>query len=122
MKRGFMAVKKGTKEKSIVDVMREQVERINKENPIIQSRWYVVEVTPSKRYSYDNGHGGAEYDWTDEKVRRVSPYFECDGQCYEWAEMYDPDEGNTFEIYREDYRRTVTEKWWPANRVAKIAN
>jgi hypothetical protein len=111
-----MAVKKGTKEKSIMDTMREQAERIEKQNPIVATVFYVDEVTPG----YNTG-GYYDQDIPEER-RQVSPSFECDGQCYEWIDMHDPDKGNYFEIMKRHKRRTITERWWLPTRVASFRN
>lgn len=111
-----MTTKKGSKGPSIMDMMRNQAEEIEKKNPVIATRFYVDEVTPG----YNTG---GYYDQDIPEARRVvSPYFECDGQCYEWIDEHDPDKGNYFEIMKVQKRRTVIERWWPAHRVARIDN
>lgn len=51
------------------------IEKRKQESPIIETKYYVVEITPSKRYSYDNGHGQAEWDWTRATSKAVSGEF-----------------------------------------------
>lgn len=111
-----MATKKGSKGPSIMDMMRKQAEEIDKKNPIIATAFYVDEVTPG----YNTG-GYYDQDIPEER-RRVSPFYGCDGQCYEWVDMHDPENGNHFEIMKQHKRRTVTERWWDAHRVAVIDN
>lgn len=97
-----------------LDRVLDDVERCN---PIIETRFYVVEVTPSHRYSYDNGHGGAEYDWTDEKQEKVSPYFRTKKGAVNWMNDHVPDEGKTLAVMKQNKRRTIEEKWWSSTKV-----
>lgn len=50
--------------------LEEQARRINEEQPIIDTKYYVVEIIPSKRYSdeYENG-------WTKQDAIVVGGYF-----------------------------------------------
>lgn len=78
---------------------------------LIREEWYVSEVTPSKIYSYDNGHGQAEYDWTKRKSERVSEYFSSEKEAQKYIDDHVPDDGNTLVINKGSlYRRTV-EEW-----------
>jgi len=89
----------------------DMLDNYEKTHPIVKSIWFAVEITPPHRYSYDNGHGGAEYDWTDQKVVKVSPDFDCSGLAHEWIDMHEPDEGKSLEVYRQDLRETTIRRW-----------
>lgn len=112
-----MVRRKGEKEESVIDRLEKQSKSIDERHPVVETRWYVCEVTPSKRYSYDDGHGGVEYAWMDERVVRVSNYFDCDGLAYEYVDAHEPDPGNELRIYKQEKRRTTTEKWWSPNPI-----
>lgn len=89
----------------------DQLNEYEKMNPIVRSIWFVCEVTPSYQYSYDNGHGQAEYDWEPEKADKVSPDFDCSGLAHEWIDDHVPDEGKSLRVYRQDLRETTTRSW-----------
>jgi hypothetical protein len=86
-------------------------------NPVIETRWYVVEVTPRHRYSYGNGHGGVEYDWSDEVETKVSPYFRTKKSAAKWMDEHEADPGKSLAIMKQNKRRTITEKWWSPTRI-----
>lgn len=111
-----MATKKGTKEPSIMDAILAHEKEMKERHPLIATAFFVDEVTPG----YNTG-GYYDQDIPEER-RTVSPYFESDGQCYEWIDMHDPDKGNHFEIMKSEKRRTVTERWWGPYRVAKLSD
>lgn len=90
---------------------------IDRRNPIIETRYYVVEVTPSKRYNQGNGHGGYEAAWTNETVDKVSPYFRTKRAAVKWMSEHEPDEGKTLAVMRQHLRRTITEKWWSPHKL-----
>jgi hypothetical protein len=78
----------------------------------VTSRWYVVEITPSKSYRRGDGHGGTEIDWTREKVVRRSAYFNLKSQAQAFLDKYEPDEGSTLKIREDKLYRTVVETWY----------
>lgn len=76
------------------------------------SRFYIVEIVPSKRYSYDNGHGGAEYGWTSRQDIRQPYKFETRKDAQKFLDEHEPDEGNRLEIREEKLYRKTVEKWY----------
>jgi hypothetical protein len=103
-------VKKKNEKNWLQSLLDEHEER-KKNSPIITSKFYVVEVTPSRRYSYDDGHGRAEYDWTGEREEVVSPVFQHRKQAEEWLDEHEPDEGNSLVIRRENLREFTERRW-----------
>lgn len=73
--------------------------------PVIDERWYVVEVTP--RRCVDR-HWDS---WEEQKIRIASPYFDVEEKLDRWLEKYEPDTGNTFSR-RHEYLREFTERRW----------
>lgn len=90
---------------------------IERRNPVIETRFYVVEVTPSHRYSVGDGHGGTDYEWSDEVNTKVSPYFKTKKSAVKWMGDHVPDEGKTLAVMKQNKRRTIEEKWWSSTKV-----
>lgn len=93
--------------------LTEELERIEqRRGEYIRSRYYVIEITPSKRYDRGNGHGGSEYAWSREKRNKVSEYFTSKPQAQDFLDMHEPDEGKTLAIVEEKLYRKMVEKWY----------
>lgn len=90
---------------------------IERRHPIIETRFYVVEVTPRVRYNRGDGHGGTDYEWTDEVNTKVSPYFKTKKGAVNWMNDHVPDEGKTLSVMKQNKRRTIEEKWWSSTKV-----
>lgn len=99
-------------EKSMRDFLAEELERFEARNPVIATRWYVVEVTPSVDYWHDDGHGGAEKGWLEPIIKRVSEFMDTQKEATDWLLDHEPDEGSTLEVRFQHKRRTITERWW----------
>jgi hypothetical protein len=91
---------------NIVESLNERGRRLDRDNPIIATRYYVVEVTP--------GYTEWGYDGRDIPEKRVivSPYFSDKQDALDWFSEHEPEEGNRLEIVRQYKRRTVIERWW----------
>jgi hypothetical protein len=99
-------------EPTMLESLKEQADRIRDSwGTPISERYHVIEIEPPRRYSYDNGHGGTEYDWTPYKRTRVSPYFNTEQECMNWMEEYEPDKGNTFEVKKEVLYERIVREW-----------
>jgi hypothetical protein len=96
---------------SILDSIKEQAQRIEEENPIIQTRYFVEEVTPSYRW-----HDGYDYEWIREQRCKVSPYFDSKREANKWLSDHLPDDGKRLEVMKQHLRRTVSERWWGSSR------
>ena len=92
--------------KNILDILQEQHEEFERESPILATRYFVVEVTPSFRH-WD----GYDYSWTKEQRLRVSKYFDTEQECRDWMEKYNPDKGNYFAVSKENLREYKHRKW-----------
>ncbi len=104
-----MVKRKGKDEKGWLQEALEDARR--RRGDYIKSRYYVVEITPPRRYSYGDGHGGWEYDWTNTHEVRVSQYYERKEDADRFIEEHDPDQGKSLAIRKNElYRRTV-EEW-----------
>lgn len=90
---------------------------VERRNPIIETRYFVVEITPSRREDVGDGHGGIEYQWSTEKQDRVSPYFRTKKSAVKWMDEHVPDDGKSLRVMKQNKRRTITEKWWSATKV-----
>jgi len=88
-----------------MDALREQSEDFNKRNPIVDQRWYVVEITPA----YNTG-GYYDQD-IPEKREIVSSYFDNPKDADEWLTRHEPDDGKTLKIIRDNKRRFTHERW-----------
>lgn len=90
-----------------------QAEDFERDHPVVDTRYYVVEITPSTREAIYNGdgHGGTTYEWTGVSEKRVSNYCANKKVAQEWMDKHEPDEGKTLTV-REDKLRVFTEKRW----------
>lgn len=93
------------------DWLKNYLDKYDQENPIIDTRYYVVEVTPSEMYYRGDGHGGSEPCWTKQTEVRVSKYSQSKEACEKFIEEHEPDKGKELKIRTEHKRRTVTERW-----------
>lgn len=84
---------------SMRDWLQAETERIDREQPILETRYYVVEVTPRRRESdeYDNY-------WTKRVVNRVSGYADSEEGLDPFFEKFKPSEGNHFEVHSQNLR------------------
>lgn len=89
------------------------LDRFDKEHPIVDTRYYVVEVTPgcTIRIANGDGHGGPTYEWESAKDQRVSEYTNDIEKAQRFVDEHDPDPGKTLEIRTEHKRQYVTERW-----------
>jgi len=78
---------------------------IDEQFPIVETRYYVVEVTPA--YT-EMGYDGRNIP---EEIRIVSPFFEEHQDALDWFCEHEPDEGKTLRIDKQHKRRITTEKW-----------
>lgn len=88
------------KQKTHAEKLAEHAERIDREQPIIRSRWYVVEQTPSVCISDEYGDR-----WTDVRIRQVSGYYNSREGAVAWIEHMEPEKGNHFTIGRDNLRQ-----------------
>lgn len=88
------------------DWLKESMERIDRDHPIVDTRYYVVEIRPPyiTDYAYDT--------WSEKQVTVVSPYFKTKEEALDWFSEHEPDAGNTLKVITQHKRRTVTEAWW----------
>jgi hypothetical protein len=89
------------------DIIREMLDDFEERNPIIDTRYYVSEITPAYRWS-------DEYDdyWEHASSKVVSPFFTTEQEAEEWMGQHVPDEGKTLAVYKQYKRRTIIERWW----------
>ena len=92
--------------KSILTVLREQAEELERMSPVLRTRWYVVEHTPARRY-----HDGYDYTWGRESNQVVSPYFDSESDAETWVDKHEPDEGSTLIIKSQNLREFKYKKW-----------
>lgn len=86
------------------DYLKEEIERIDRERPIVESRWYVLEIVPGYQ---ESGYYG---QWVSSTARRVSEYFYDRDEVDEWLETHEPDNPkNSFRVKQENKRRI--EQW-----------
>ena len=102
---------KGETKKNWLESYEEELTERRKKNPIITTRWFVVEITPPVRYATGDGHGGTDWDWTYESREVVSPMFQHEYQVKAWVEQHEPDDGKKLEINRENLREFTERKW-----------
>jgi hypothetical protein len=98
-------------EKSTRDWLTEHLEEIKENRPVIDTRWFVVEITPAYRTRVGDGHGGSDLEWVSESSKIVSPYFKSKDKAKGWMNKHEPDEGKTLEIKRENLRRRTIDEW-----------
>lgn len=94
-----MAREKETRKKSPGQWLRDCLDDIDERSPVIRSRYCVIEITPSKRYSDEYQDG-----WTDQKQRQVSDWKNSEEELQPFLDKFQPDEGNTFAIRKENLR------------------
>lgn len=101
--------KKGTP----TDWLREILDDVeSRRGEYVKSRFYVVEVTPPKRYYRGDGHGGSELDWTSGKTHIVSGYFPNKTKAEAFKDEHEPDDGNRLEVRQDKLYRRVVEEWF----------
>ena len=91
---------------NIFDWLREQAEELERESPVLRTRWYVIEHTPQRRY-----HDGYDYTWSRESNVVVSPYFNTEADAVTWKDNHEPDEGKELRIKSENLREYKYKKW-----------
>lgn len=84
----------------------EDIARINEEHKIIDTRYYVAEITDAHET------GGYYSQSIAEKREVVSPYYSTKGEAQEWLDKHEPDPGKRLKLVTQYKRRTVTERWW----------
>ncbi len=94
------------------DWLKDSLDRIDRENPIVATRYFVVEITPTERYERGNGHGGYDWEFTGMTENTVSPYYDKKADATKWMNAHEPDDGKTLAVRKQNKRRTVTERWW----------
>lgn len=100
-------------EPNIWDFMRESAERYDREHPIIDTRYFVVETTPMHTIRIPNGdgHGGSTYEDIPKTSVRVSDYTKDKEACQKFIDDHEPDEGKVLEISYEHLREHTTRTW-----------
>lgn len=89
----------------------EEHEKRKRDNPIIKTVWYVVEITPSYRYATGDGHGGTDYEWSNTREDRVSPEFDTRKDAEAWMNEHEPDHGKILKIDSVNLRRFTEDRW-----------
>lgn len=93
-------------QKSIVDILREASEKLDRESPVLATRWFVVEVTPAQKF-YD----GYDYVWSDKREDRVSKFLDSEGAALRFIDAHEPDDGNTLEVRHQNLREYKHKRW-----------
>ncbi len=86
-----------------INHMREEREKLNRESPVLDVRWFVLEKSRVWTDEYDSDHGG--------KTRIVSIYFKTKEGAQKFIEEYEPDKGGTFSIASENLREYKEQRW-----------
>lgn len=94
-----MAREKEAEKSSPGDWLRQHLKDLDESQPVIRSRYCVIEVTPSKRYSDEYQDG-----WTQQKQKQVSDWKDTKEELQSFLDKFEPDEGNTFAIRKENLR------------------
>jgi hypothetical protein len=94
-----------------MDWLREDAERRKREQPVIKTRWFVVEHTPSRRFATGDGHGGTDYEWTHATYKVVSDYFDNVKDAMSWMDRHEADKGKTLEVKFQNLRRKTVDQW-----------
>lgn len=94
------------KEKNILEILQEQSRDYNERYPVRDTRWYVVEHTPARRY-----HDGYDYTFSNASNKVVSPYFKTKEAAEEWETHHVADEGKELRIKRQHLRRIWYDRW-----------
>lgn len=107
-----MVSKKGeNKEKK--DWLREELERINKDNPVIDTYWSVEEVTPG----YNTG-GYYDQD-IPESFETVADRFETEEDAFAWMNEHEADEGKYLAVRKHTAREYTTKHWFSVRMLKK---
>lgn len=85
--------------------MREELDRLKTERPIVDTRWYVIEITPA----YNTG-GYYDQDIPEKRVR-VSEYFKSREKAVKWLNEHDPDKGNELKVAKQNLREWTVREW-----------
>jgi hypothetical protein len=108
---------KGTGEFNFAEELRKTMDRINEDHPVIETRYFVYEIKPPGRYTYDNGHGQAEYDWEGERVvDKMGPYTSR-FNAREVMDKLEPESGNRLAIMKQELRAEKP-RWWSPKEVS----
>ena len=97
---------KPKRDQNIFQMLREQAEEFNRVSPILETRYYVVEHTPARRYN-----DGYDYTWSSESNRKVSPYFKTKEDAQKWLDRHEPDEGSELRIHHQNLREYRYRQW-----------
>lgn len=92
--------------KSILQTLREQAEEFNRVSPVLETRYYVIEHTPARRY-----HDGYDYTWGRESNRKVSPFFKTFEEAQDWMDAHEADEGSELRINHQNLREYKYRRW-----------
>lgn len=92
--------------RSFVEELRRQAEELERESPVLETRWFVVEVTPARRF-YD----GYDYVWSDESAARVSKFFNSEDEAQKFMDQHEPDDGNALEVRHQNLREYKHKRW-----------
>lgn len=100
-------VRKKEARKRLSEVLREQSRRYDEQNPIVETRYVVTEVTPPQfiHSEYDEG------DWMPKRVTVVPLIFETREDAEQWLGQYVPDDGKTLEVRKYIKRKHVYYDW-----------
>ena len=93
-------------EPSLLEFMRAQNEKFERESPVLATRWYVIEHTPARRE-----HDGYDHIWTRDSNVVVSPYFENEEEAVAWMEAHVADEGKELKIKHQNLREFRYRQW-----------
>lgn len=100
-------VREKESKRSLADALREQLTRYNEQNPIVETKYVVVEITPSRfiHSEYDDG------DWTTQGIDIVSPMFDSPETAEEWMGRHMPDDGKTLKVNKYVKRKHTYYDW-----------
>lgn len=102
---------KAKNEISWLQALEDEHEARKRNNPVIRTRYYVVEITPAYRYATGDGHGGTDYEWKPKQEVIVSNEYNTKEEAKDWMDRHEPDEGKTLEIRYENLRRFTEDRW-----------
>lgn len=88
--------------------MRDEFERINRDHPVVATRYYVAEITPAYSGRQGDGHGGSERVFYAAESRMVSPHFYKELEdAQAWMDAHEPDDGKELKVYKQTGRQYI---------------
>lgn len=103
--RGNMAVRKSSNSarQDFMQYLKEEVERLDLESPILATQWFVEEESCIWKDEYGYNQGG------ERKI--VSKYFDTESEAIQFTKDYDPDPGGNFYIRKQNLREYKEKRW-----------